>query len=322
MLADDILAAAARGFDVKRDGDLRSFASELTGAQHFSFEADTCAAIDRVALGAVAPLVAALRHSRIPFSRTWVEMELGSLSDVRGQDLRASNFPRRVGILFLGLNEDGTHFDCTVAASFGPRSARAVQLDPYGADVDVKRTKVAQNSAVTLTEAPNGSDGWAQMIAPRVSPFMEGWLAAQPLPTRSKPLPGATAMFILRAAMVGLALMNSRNLVTIEARDPAKINKARKLRGKRAMLSFSEVRVNLSRRDQRTADQIGSTSADIRQHIVRGHFKVRKGGVYWWRPFLRGSAEAGQVIRRGYIVDGDPAPGRSALDRKLAGATP
>jgi len=26
-------------------------------------------------------------------------------------------------------------------------------------------------------------------------------------------------------------------------------------------------------------------------HYVRGHFKQRKSGVYWWSPFVRGSGE-------------------------------
>lgn len=32
-----------------------------------------------------------------------------------------------------------------------------------------------------------------------------------------------------------------------------------------------------------------SMRLDITAHYVRGHFKIRKGGVYWWNSFVRGS---------------------------------
>jgi hypothetical protein len=41
---------------------------------------------------------------------------------------------------------------------------------------------------------------------------------------------------------------------------------------------------------------------DFAAHYVRGHFKVRKSGVYWWNSFIRGSGTPRQ--RRAYIVKG------------------
>jgi hypothetical protein len=39
---------------------------------------------------------------------------------------------------------------------------------------------------------------------------------------------------------------------------------------------------------------------DLSAHFVRGHFKQRKSGIYWWQPFVRGT---GAVKRReAYIV--------------------
>lgn len=39
---------------------------------------------------------------------------------------------------------------------------------------------------------------------------------------------------------------------------------------------------------------------DIAAHYVRGHFKQRKHGLYWWNPFVRGKGEARK--REAYIV--------------------
>lgn len=40
--------------------------------------------------------------------------------------------------------------------------------------------------------------------------------------------------------------------------------------------------------------------ADIAAHYVRGHFKQRKHGVYWWNPFVRGKGDPKK--REAYIV--------------------
>ncbi len=307
MLADDILSCAARGFTPSADGDLRSFAATLKSAQRLTFEADTCAAIDSVTLGETAALVAALRHSRIPFSPLWTEIDFENLSDPLGRDLSGPRFPRRVGVLFEGRNDDGTQFDCTVAASFGRKGSRTVQLDPCGADVDLKRAMV---DAALFLRAPDNirNDPAAiefnKLINSKLSPYMVPWHDAASPEERKRYLKSRSGLFILRAMMAGLALLNSRNLVEIREHDLSDMNRRRKRSGKRELLSYSEVRINLSKCDKSAAKILNLSPAEIRQHIVRGHFKVRKGGVYWWRPFLRGSADVGRVIRTGYVIEG------------------
>lgn len=43
--------------------------------------------------------------------------------------------------------------------------------------------------------------------------------------------------------------------------------------------------------------------ADIAAHYVRGHFKQRKHGIYWWNPFVRGKGDPKK--REAYIVKSD-----------------
>jgi hypothetical protein len=50
---------------------------------------------------------------------------------------------------------------------------------------------------------------------------------------------------------------------------------------------------------------VTSQRADVEAHLVRGHFKRRKNGVYWWSPFIRGTGELKN--RKGYILEGVPA---------------
>ncbi len=85
-------------------------------------------------------------------------------------------------------------------------------------------------------------------------------------------------------------MLNSRNAVEREPVDLAKLNRARRRRGRPEFLSHTVTRLYLSKARQRDAEATGMSREAMRQHIVRGHFKIRKTGVYWWSPFLRGDA--------------------------------
>lgn len=50
---------------------------------------------------------------------------------------------------------------------------------------------------------------------------------------------------------------------------------------------------------------VTSQRADVEAHLVRGHFKRRNSGVYWWNPFIRGTGEVKR--RKAYIMEGVPA---------------
>jgi hypothetical protein len=100
-----------------------------------------------------------------------------------------------------------------------------------------------------------------------------------------------------------LILLNSKNCVsTARVEPPPKLNKARVKRGALPFVSYTTVNINLGRRDARQASAYGVSAEEIRQHLVRGHFKIRKTGVYWWRNHIRGLAAAGAVEHSGYKV--------------------
>lgn len=54
--------------------------------------------------------------------------------------------------------------------------------------------------------------------------------------------------------------------------------------------------------ESEVVDELGTISihADIAAHYVRGHFKQRKSGIYWWSSFVRGKGEP--VKREAYEV--------------------
>jgi hypothetical protein len=99
-----------------------------------------------------------------------------------------------------------------------------------------------------------------------------------------------------------LAMLNSRNCIEREPVDFSKLNKARQKRGKRPLLSYTKTKIVLSKTQARTASARGIEREAARLHLVRGHFKIRRTGVYWWCPFTRGDAKRGALKREEYEV--------------------
>ncbi|MBO0715722.1 MAG: hypothetical protein J2P55_00095 [Rhizobiales bacterium] len=100
-----------------------------------------------------------------------------------------------------------------------------------------------------------------------------------------------------------LAMLNSRNpVVEHTPADLTKLNRNRVRQRKLPFLPYNKTRLTMSRSQANIARARGVDRETARQHLVRGHFKIRKTGVYWWSPFLRGDARKGSVERREYDV--------------------
>jgi hypothetical protein len=99
-----------------------------------------------------------------------------------------------------------------------------------------------------------------------------------------------------------LLLLNSRNATDIGVEPDFKnLNRARLKKGKKELLAVRPVVLDITRR-LRAARRAGAvaTTEEIRAALVRGHFKVRKSGVFWWSPHIRGNA--GSLSGRDYLV--------------------
>ncbi len=89
-----------------------------------------------------------------------------------------------------------------------------------------------------------------------------------------------------------MIMLNSRNALEREEQDLTRLNRARVKANRTPFLSHSVTRLHLSKARQRDALASGMSRADMRSHLVRGHFKIRRTGVYWWSPFVRGRGAA------------------------------
>jgi hypothetical protein len=86
-----------------------------------------------------------------------------------------------------------------------------------------------------------------------------------------------------------IAMLNSKNpCLDRKPVDLTKLNRSRAKAGRKPLLDHVETRLALSRAQARYAKAAGIDREHARQHDVRGHFKIRRSGVYWWASHVRG----------------------------------
>jgi hypothetical protein len=99
-----------------------------------------------------------------------------------------------------------------------------------------------------------------------------------------------------------LALLNCKNLFEPEAtKQPAYQREHRHMK-KYPFVDYKLLKLKLTNTQRNAAKSHGMNEQELRAHMVRGHFKRRKSGVYWWSPFIRGNEAHGKIVKD-YIVN-------------------
>jgi hypothetical protein len=98
-----------------------------------------------------------------------------------------------------------------------------------------------------------------------------------------------------------LGLLNSRNVAETVKVDKEPENVKRRKHGKRTLFSHNIIKV----RPFIVAGGKAQTGQhkDLRLHFVRGHFKHRKTGLFWWSMHARGDKAVG-IVEKEYEVEG------------------
>lgn len=100
-----------------------------------------------------------------------------------------------------------------------------------------------------------------------------------------------------------LILMNCRNAVEQEyVAAPAKLNKARRAKGRPEIGPYHIVKLKLRPKKKRIYEERGYSGVQMSGGLVVGHFKVRKTGVFWWSPYLRLGGPAPAAPRTVHMV--------------------
>jgi hypothetical protein len=95
--------------------------------------------------------------------------------------------------------------------------------------------------------------------------------------------------------MSALLLINTKNGTTVAPSDLDALNRKRRRLGRKPLFSYHTVELSLSKTQNRRLAAAGIAADERRAHLVRGHFKLRRSGVYWWTPHVRGNAKLGFV---------------------------
>ena len=126
----------------------------------------------------------------------------------------------------------------------------------------------------------------------------------------SRNLPKQESMQVGAASLVAwttLAMMNCANIDTVEHKAPDAFQKARVKSGKKPLVAYHTVRVDLGQTPRQiAAESLPSADGSTpRRHKKRGHMKDYRGGkglfgrykgVWYWGPTLAGSAEEGIIV--------------------------
>lgn len=287
-------------------------AERLIEAERFSFDIEAKSAIVQIAESRALALVKAIPLCRLPFEKCWLEWPgdaAGARRDDSGDDTEE---PRSFGVLLEAQDDSLQRFSISFVWDFKPNGKASYLHDIAGNSINISCvafwvdwTKEIGQHATTDAEASKALEA---SLLPFVPPQSRGLLTH----LRSNGLTGDVERLLaanvddvrgeICYVIAALCLLNTKNYVSVDPVDLVKQNKARMRRRKAPLLSYSTVRIRLSKQERAAAKAFGMTREEMRKHVVRGHFKVRRSGIYWWRPYIRGSAAVGEVKRSEYKV--------------------
>lgn len=294
MLADQLLEPNAE-LDDMMFGAGDSYRAVVKRAQKFVLDRS----IGEVAGDMSRPQVRdVMPYCRLPYPTCWLEIaqqDRPFFADAFAQGPNHSGGktyqPSRVGILCEQQGDNPQRFWATLAWSY----SRADQL--------------AQGLDTPLSVCPYGVSIWCDEYDHELDePFLLKMLVAPYWRTAmtliSSKAPGMVAILKRNADhdwagepwfwLAVMALLNAKNGASSTfVAAPEALNKARRKAGKPEKVDYHQLTLRIGPRDAPGRRSTPSGRDPARAHTVRGHFKIRATGVYWWRPFIRGDLQEG-----------------------------
>jgi hypothetical protein len=100
-------------------------------------------------------------------------------------------------------------------------------------------------------------------------------------------------------ALRAIAIINCIN-VELEPHAPhPALSKSHQKKYRIPMSSWYELRLKTKRyaKDEEGVRGVSGDRIKMREHLVRGHFKRRSSGVYWWSSHVRGEHDLGTIVK-------------------------
>ncbi len=329
MLADEFRNFAVRNSTLVDNIPGASLSEAITGAVRIVLSPEVAGAAAQVHQTRPSSMLKALPLCRLPFRNIWIEWKHGDRHNTLGTDNPVDRFrenrgyaggaPSRMGILIQG-NPDhvsgvatfawehrstGVNM-CALSAIFAfdgrtlpdPMGIRSnpktpADIGPIDPEFAADTAKIASNEVEF--QAMNKINQ-AVSIVPNPYMFNE-WLSAGDQEKASLFKLGFADLLGEPGYMMAiLALLNSLSSTELaDGEDFTKINRKRTRNGRLPLLDHKILRLKLTRTQKSRLEMGGIQPAQYRAHLVRGHFKIRKTGIFWWMPFVRGDIERGFV---------------------------
>jgi len=293
----------------------------LRTAQKFILEDDVALTCTAISQNRPSSVMAAMKFAVLPFKVVWIEW-----TGLAGYEVIANPEPdmivvRRVGLLI----EADSDLRSGIARLFWslPPPYDIVRISPHGAQFDFTdgvfskfgRPTPRSNTESTRKHFPHWFTNAADLAAleqmdRQVLPLsiretigeagqsdFTAWdLEAAQRISRASDISWQNKIPLLRAFLI---MMNCHNGTETFDADVARQNRARQRSGRLPLFEHKVIRLKLRGPERHAlAASKGEQTTPLRAHLVRGHFKVRKTGVFFWSPFVRGDAKAGVIDHR------------------------
>lgn len=298
MLIDQIYAADCPYFTAV--ADVEEIRAVLKGAKVFVLDRDFAAAADELC-NKKNMLMSAMKFCRLPFKTCWIEVAHNDRTSFVGGTPAGRNeaVPKRVGFLLEAPVPKFPVFSATLFWEFyrnEPRSSSRLNFSATSLLLDPLKSGIL-DALLQYQSAPKHAE---------CSPFINRF--ANPGLKKAEEIPGGLDRLVGLLSERGvsdwkgeaayllatLALLNSRNIGQTVEIDSSEFKKSEQKYGRRPFFSYSLCK--LSSHCKKVITRLldaGVGGAGIRAHFVRGHFKVRKSGIFWWSDFARGDPSLG-----------------------------
>ena len=325
MLLDEIVADGAAGSGC----DIKCLVPELKRAQKFVLAPEFAAVADALSTDYTG-LVKAFPFCRLPYASTWIEMSHKHRRTFVEAQMQAPDFqvrPVRIGYLLTATRADLSAWKAHLFWSSEQGCScpgMAMRFDMTNAidtcSVAPSREDMARSIEDSMVlKQVDRHPGWTRAddtvklaMINHTSPIIPDY--GLPLPIGLHPHEYqkfySAIIDLSRSDWAGepsyllavIGLLNARNAIeTQPAADYSKLNRARARRGRAPLFEHKVLKIAHRQKDRVIGGTEGERGdyAPMRGHFVRGHFKTRSTGVYFWHPHARGNFERG-VIEKTY----------------------
>lgn len=315
-LADLVIAGAGGGALIdNKHRDAIGLGADVARAECFELSDEVRDACYQVAQSKPSSIVSALPLTRLPYGKTWIEWRGeadGTNPAVRfGCLFRSSSDTLSSGAMDVIMSDEVGLVTLSLAMFFDwsapPDPWRAVadilgvtECPPPISFEDQNREAMRESSywkgyAAEASEVDAAIDFTRHYLC-SWSPYFDGQKVMHErlegtVRCLSSLLPFVTAFIVM---------LNAKGAVATQKDDLSRLNRRRIAAKKPPLREFVVTRLNLSKGRAERGAAMGLSREASRRHLVRGHFKVRKSGIYWWSPFVRGIG--GVVPRERYAV--------------------